>query len=216
MIAGKCSNMQQILEKESQLVKYLAEKSKMNYRAWYHRSWLVSYMPREQVLDELNKNRDWDGLHVADNSCFHYRTRLMLKILEESIPSSDDELRQMWKEELDWDEILLSRYTGREALWLHRRFLSFYWIKNFSIDIGLFVDKEVKLFLATSTYHDFSFEDQCTQAVCSATYILWLIKHTSEPIEVEFEKKLGTGVVVEVLKKACPEKNFVWDSLLVQ
>lgn len=27
-----------------------------------------------QVLHELNKSRDWAGLHVADNSCFHYRT----------------------------------------------------------------------------------------------------------------------------------------------
>jgi hypothetical protein len=27
-----------------------------------------------QVLHELKKSRNWAGLHVADNSCFHYRT----------------------------------------------------------------------------------------------------------------------------------------------
>ena len=45
----------------------------MNYRAWNHRCWLVSYMTREQVLHELKKSRNWAGLHVADNCCFHYR-----------------------------------------------------------------------------------------------------------------------------------------------
>nr|GEZ48103.1 protein prenyltransferase alpha subunit repeat-containing protein 1 isoform X2 [Tanacetum cinerariifolium] len=46
----------------------------MNYRAWNHRCWLVSYVPKTKVIDELVNHRDWDGLHVADNSCFHYRT----------------------------------------------------------------------------------------------------------------------------------------------
>ncbi|KAG5624796.1 hypothetical protein H5410_010014 [Solanum commersonii] len=73
MIAGNCSNLQEIMERESELVKKLAERSKMNYRAWYHRCWLVSYMSEEQVLQEFNKSREWAGLHVADNSCFHYR-----------------------------------------------------------------------------------------------------------------------------------------------
>ncbi|MFS8023461.1 putative cellulose synthase (UDP-forming) [Helianthus anomalus] len=27
-----------------------------------------------QIVDELVNNRDWAGLHVADNSCFHFRT----------------------------------------------------------------------------------------------------------------------------------------------
>nr|GFB79041.1 protein prenyltransferase alpha subunit repeat-containing protein 1 isoform X2 [Tanacetum cinerariifolium] len=45
----------------------------MNYRAWNHRL-LVSYVPKTKVIDELVNHRDWAGLHVADNSCFHYRT----------------------------------------------------------------------------------------------------------------------------------------------
>ena len=49
------------------------QRSKMNYRAWNHCCWLVSYMTREQVLHELKKSRNWAGLHVADNCCFHYR-----------------------------------------------------------------------------------------------------------------------------------------------
>ncbi|PSS05020.1 Protein prenyltransferase alpha subunit repeat-containing protein [Actinidia chinensis var. chinensis] len=123
MIAGKCSNLQEIVEKESELVKKLAEKSKMNYRAWNHRCWLVSYMSKGQVLNELNKSRDWTRLHIADSSCFHYRTRLMLRMLEESWHkqnpiascSHNAELRQLWKEELDWNEMLIKSYIGREA-----------------------------------------------------------------------------------------------------
>ncbi|KAI8537227.1 hypothetical protein RHMOL_Rhmol09G0008000 [Rhododendron molle] len=68
-------------------------KQKMNYRAWNHCCWLVSYMSEGQVLEELNRSRDWARLHIADNSCFHYRT-----------------------EELDWNELLIKHHIGREHL----------------------------------------------------------------------------------------------------
>lgn len=32
-----------------------------------------------QVLHELTKSRNWAGLYVADNSCFHYRRVSLLK-----------------------------------------------------------------------------------------------------------------------------------------
>ncbi|KAB1208128.1 Protein prenyltransferase alpha subunit repeat-containing protein 1 [Morella rubra] len=53
----------------------------MNYRAWNHRCWLVSYMTREHVLNELKTSRKWAGLHIADNCCFHYR--------REKVPTQD-------------------------------------------------------------------------------------------------------------------------------
>ncbi|KAL5990548.1 hypothetical protein ACLOJK_011450 [Asimina triloba] len=86
-IAGKDWNLPELLQKESELVEKIAEdcllqqKSRMNYRAWYHRSWLVSYMTKGQVLDELDQSRKWTELHVADNCCFHYRRRLMVQLL---------------------------------------------------------------------------------------------------------------------------------------
>ncbi|KAJ4834161.1 hypothetical protein Tsubulata_008146 [Turnera subulata] len=49
-IAGRCSTVQEIVDKESALVEKIAERSKMNYRAWNHRCWLVSYMTWEQVV----------------------------------------------------------------------------------------------------------------------------------------------------------------------
>ncbi|MQL78334.1 hypothetical protein Taro_010771, partial [Colocasia esculenta] len=82
-IPGSLQQLTQIIGQESELVKKIAEKSKMNYRAWNHRCWLVSYMTRSQVLHELSKSRKWAELHVADNCCFHFRRRLMLKILED-------------------------------------------------------------------------------------------------------------------------------------
>ncbi|XP_052185663.1 uncharacterized protein LOC127797127 isoform X2 [Diospyros lotus] len=201
MIAGKFSDLQEIVEKESELVQNIAEKSKMNYRAWNHRCWLVSYMTRGQVLQELNKSRDWTGLHIADSSCFHYRTRLILRMLEDSCEKQNQialspynvELSQMWKEELDWNETLINRYMGREALWLYRRFLSLGWIKHFSTnicdlsvhsdhkdatnqEIAIFMDRELGLFHSCSTIPDNQFEDFQAQAIFSATYILWLTK----------------------------------------
>ncbi|KAL6507574.1 hypothetical protein OROGR_023769 [Orobanche gracilis] len=46
----------------------------------------------KKVIYELTRSRDWAGLNVADNSCFHDRS-----------------------EELDWNEMLIKRYIGREV-----------------------------------------------------------------------------------------------------
>ncbi|KAK7846439.1 protein prenyltransferase alpha subunit repeat-containing protein 1, partial [Quercus suber] len=145
----------------------------MNYRAWNHRCWLVSYMTREQVLHELEKSRNWAGLHVADNCCFHHRRRLMLRILKDSklentSPVYSVEVSEVWK-----------------PLWLHRRFLSLCWMKQFATnlhDISIsnsfnsFIDNELHLLNSCSTVPDNDFEDFQTQATYSATYILWLTK----------------------------------------
>ncbi|RWW64383.1 hypothetical protein BHE74_00028382 [Ensete ventricosum] len=49
ILGEKCHNLQDTIREESDLVEKIAEKSKMNYRAWSHRSWLISYMKRVQV-----------------------------------------------------------------------------------------------------------------------------------------------------------------------
>ncbi|KAJ9553734.1 hypothetical protein OSB04_017779 [Centaurea solstitialis] len=223
MIAGKCTNLQEIMKNESELAQRIAEKSKMNYRAWNHRCWLVSYMPESQVMDELIKYRDWAGLHVADNSCFHYRTRLLTRTLADSFHKQDlkashmhtAEVCQLWKEELSWSEILIKRYIGREALWLYRRFLTLCWIKHFASHMGgthveSFVDNELQLFRSCTTVPDNVFEDYQSQAMFAATYILWLIKQMDESKGVETREKVGEELE-KVLNKVCPEKAFLWD-----
>ncbi|KAM1692020.1 hypothetical protein FF1_033660 [Malus domestica] len=237
-IAGKCSTLSEIVTKDSELVEKIAERSKMNYRAWNHRCWLVTYMTREQLLYELKRSRNWASLHVADHSCFHYRSRLMLKILEEQcykqeISSSgySVETYQLWKEELDWDEMLIKRYIGREALWLHRRFLSLFWIKHFitdhtgvsshgkqnnsmNNDFRIFMDNELHLLNSCSIIPDNSFDDYQSQAKHSATYILWLIKQIPDSRLIEFQEKLKTENLKALLNKACPERSSTWDSLV--
>ncbi|CAK7341143.1 unnamed protein product [Dovyalis caffra] len=237
MISGKCSTLQDIVGKESELVEKIAERSKMNYRAWNHRCWLVSYMTREQVLHELKKSRNWAGLHVADNSCFHYRTRLMLRVreecchkLEDETSDGNDEIYQIWQEELDWNEALIKRYVGREALWLHRRFLSLSWIRHFTTnlgdtsnhrvckssinaDIGIFMDNESRLANSCSMVPDNDFEDFQAQAIYSATYILWLAKQISDSQGIELLEKLNVGSLKTMLNMACPERSSLWDIL---
>ncbi|KAI3695978.1 hypothetical protein L1987_78984 [Smallanthus sonchifolius] len=228
MIAGKCTNLQEVLKNESELAKRIAEKSKMNYRAWNHRCWLVSYMPKSQIIDELINNRDWAGLHVADNSCFHYRTRLMTRTLEDSwykqdskeSPSHATEVYQLWKEELTWSEILIKRYIGREALWLYRRFLSLCWIKHFAAHMGgihvdLFLDNELLLFRSCTTIPDNIFEDYESQAMFAATYVMWLIKQMDELQSLEIQEKVGEEIE-EVLNKVCPNKAFLWDLVRIK
>ncbi|KAL5566865.1 hypothetical protein UlMin_030029 [Ulmus minor] len=223
-IAGRCTTLQEILGKESELVERIAERSKMNYRAWNHRCWLVPYMSTEQVLHELKKSRYWAGLHVADSSCFHYRRRLMLKILadsndEQKVASSGCtlEINKLWKEELDWNEKLIKLYVGREALWLHRRFLSLVLIKHFSNDhtgTSILVDNELHLLRSCSTFPDSFFEDHQAQALYSASYILWLVKQIPEFHRIEIQKKLSSENLKDLLNKASPEKAFLWDYLI--
>ncbi|XVE62726.1 hypothetical protein DITRI_Ditri06bG0142500 [Diplodiscus trichospermus] len=235
MIARKYSTLQEIIAKESELVEKIAERSKMNYRAWNHRCWLVSYMTRDQMLHELKKSRDWAGLHVADNSCFHYCRRLMLGLSEnycckQSDNSSYDvENYQVLKEELDLNEALIKRYIGREALWLHRRFLSLCLIRHFTTMHGISchseqktsVDNEIKAFLdnesclvnSCSTIEDSEFEDFKTQAMYSAIYFLWLVKQIPQFREIELQVKLKAGDLKTILHKTCPERSFLWDFL---
>lgn len=243
MIAGKCATLQEIVVKESLLVEKIAERSKMNYRAWNHRCWLVSYMTREQVLHELDdESRSWAGLHVADNSCFHYRARLMLRILEESCQKQNDEcsdqhaqICHIWKEELDWNEALIKRYIGREALWLHRRFLSLCWIKHIASDLGnishspsskqkssidddgicAFMDKESSLVASCSTIPDNNFEDFRSQAIHSATYMIWLTKQIPKPLEIELQEKPSLRSLKSMLSMAYPERSSLFGSVEV-
>ncbi|KAH9658927.1 protein prenylyltransferase superfamily protein [Citrus sinensis] len=215
------------------------KRSKMNYRAWNHRCWLVSFMTREQVLDELKKSRNWSGLHVADNSCFHYRRRLMLRNLEGFCYTQDNnssgyfvETYQIWKEELDWNESLIKRYIGREALWLHRRFLSMYLIKHMAthllavscqskpkasvdIDIDSLMDHELCLVHSCSTtIADANFEE--AQAIHSAAYMLWLTKQIPEYQGIDIQEKLraGVGDMTRMLKRSCPDRSSLWDYLV--
>ncbi|XWS57763.1 hypothetical protein CRYUN_Cryun09bG0201100 [Craigia yunnanensis] len=191
MIAGKYSTLQEIIAKESELVEKIAERSKMNYRAWNHRCWLVSYMTREQMLYELQKSRDWAGLHVADNSCFHYRRQLMFGISENFCcnqegdnSSYDVENYQVMKEELDLNKVLIKHYIRREALWLHRRFLSLCLIRHLTTMHGISyhsvkktsMNNELCLLNSCSTIQDMVFEDFKAQAMYSAIYFLWLTK----------------------------------------
>ncbi|XP_002268977.1 uncharacterized protein LOC100255283 isoform X1 [Vitis vinifera] len=241
MIAGNYTYLQEVLGKESELVEKIAEKSKMNYRAWNHRCWLVFYMTGEQVLHELDKSRSWAGLHVADNCCFHYRRRLMLRILECSCYKQDPnassgyniEIYRVWKEELDWNKMLIERYIGREGLWLHRRFLSLCWIKHFATDggdlschselktdanhdISNFLDNEIQYVHSCLAIPSDDFEDVETQAVFSATYILWLTKqmYECEGIELQQKQLIRGGELKILLKKHRPEKSFLWDSII--
>ncbi|XP_045823121.1 uncharacterized protein LOC123915890 [Trifolium pratense] len=94
------------------------------------------------------------------------------------------------QDELDWNETLIKSFVGREALWLHRRFLSMCWINSFPTvsgdesyhskeatsmhhDFGTFLNNELCLHQA-STFADEDYGDFQAQAMYSVSYILWL------------------------------------------
>ncbi|KAL6653896.1 hypothetical protein ACP70R_008820 [Stipagrostis hirtigluma subsp. patula] len=206
-LAEQHQDMSELIEKESVLVKEIAEKSKMNYRAWRHRCWLIPYMTREQVLDELKKSTKWSELHVADNCCFHYRRSLLLALLDSHLENGEDshsgesETYLLWKEELRWDEMLIRRYQGRESLWIHRRFLSQLWIQRLlTIEkispsptslVDLFVSQEIHLMSECLNAPADEFEESRAQPELAALYILWISKATTTPSSPLCESEAG-------------------------
>nr|POE88747.1 protein prenyltransferase alpha subunit repeat-containing protein 1 [Quercus suber] len=238
-ITGKCSALQEILGKESELVEKIAERSKMNYRAWNHRCWLVSYMTREQSdkSTRLDRNaiffkREKKSLTSSERKIVLWLILQILKDskLENASPGYSVEVSEVWKEELDWNEMLIKRYIGREALWLHRCFLSLCWMKQFATNLhdvschsklkistsnsfNSFIDNELHLLNSCSTVPDNDFEDFQAQATYSATYILWLTKQIPE-FWSEFQEKLTIGNLKTMLSKVCLERSFPWDSLI--
>ncbi|XP_010276308.1 PREDICTED: uncharacterized protein LOC104611076 isoform X2 [Nelumbo nucifera] len=213
-IAGKCPNLQEIVVKESELVEKIAERSKMNYRAWHHRCWLVSYMTKDQ--------------------------RLMLRMLEDICLNQENDLcssnmmglYKIWKEELDWDEMLIKRYIGREALWVHRRFLSQYWVKHFvsniqytpchseddhskNRDMYIFMDNEVELLHTCLAVLDDDFEDGQAQVTFVAAYVFWMSKQIPHSQRTELEEKLKRiGDLRDLLNKVDPAKAQLWNGLM--
>ncbi|CAI0427945.1 unnamed protein product [Linum tenue] len=111
-------------------------------QAWSHRRWVIKNMARNlttlqeilreesdlvekiaEVIQELKQSKTWAGLHVADHSCFHYRMRLIIRILEDCCRKQEEgscdscvEVYLIWQEELDWNEELIKRYLGREQI----------------------------------------------------------------------------------------------------
>ncbi|KAE9617886.1 hypothetical protein Lal_00037878 [Lupinus albus] len=230
-ISAICSNLKEILGKESELVEKIAERSKMNYRAWNHRCWLISYMTREQVIYELKKSRSWAELHVADNCCFHYRSQLMLKIMKDSSCLDETvsfshmvDIDKAWKDELDWNETLIKRYVGREALWLYHRFLSLCWIDHILTDsgdashhyhdLGTFLKKELCLIDHCSTVVDNEFADFEAQAMHSASYLLWLKVKLPKPLRNELLEKMRLIELKTLVEKSYPERSSLFNYFL--
>ncbi|KAJ1279218.1 hypothetical protein BS78_04G138400 [Paspalum vaginatum] len=232
-VAEHHEDMSETIDNESMLVKEIAEKSKMNYRAWRQRCWLIPYMARQQVLDELKKSKTWSELHVADNCCFHYRRSLLLALLDRRLGNGEDSISWesetflLWKEELKWDEMLIRRYQGRESLWNHRRFLSQWWIwhlhtieetcPSMSSQVYLFITQEIHLLSECLSEPVDEFEESRVQAELSALYILWLSKQVPA-LEGKLEERLDSismGSLKDVLERACrPEKRRLWMNLL--
>ncbi|WOL14150.1 protein prenyltransferase alpha subunit repeat-containing protein 1 isoform X1 [Canna indica] len=235
MLEKKLQSLDEHISEESALVEKIAEKSKMNYRAWSHRCWLISFMKRAQVLHELDKLKQWAELHVADNCCFHYRRELLLKILEDNysqcVEASTDskfDICCLWKEELKWTELLIRRYIGREALWIHRRFLAQCWITHFTTNEGaimldpedplsssteIFLAKELQLLKCCFDILADGFDDTQDQAQYAACYFLWIFKFVlpQEPKHEQIIKEVRE--MKPILQKACPWNNLCCKNL---
>ncbi|GJN11202.1 hypothetical protein PR202_ga29375 [Eleusine coracana subsp. coracana] len=139
--------------------------------------------------------------------------------------SMDSETCLLWKEELRWDEMLIRRYQGRESLWIHRRFLSQWWIQQSlgfeetsSISpVDTFVVQEINLLWECINAPSDEFEESRVQEELAALYILWISKQVPA-VKEKLEERIcfmSMGRLEDVLGRACrPEKKRLWMSLL--
>ncbi|XP_073121792.1 uncharacterized protein [Henckelia pumila] len=163
--------------------------------------------------------------------------RLLLQIVENLKDNhgpdaySGAEFHQMWKEELHWNEELIRRYFGREALWLHRRFLSLFWMKHLTSDnqnvncrslckssedddIFMFINAELKLLGHCTIIPDNVFEDYEAQSVHSATYVTWLANQIPTSFGLELRNSSLYEALETLLKKT--GKSFLLESDLAE
>ncbi|KAF3796347.1 prenyltransferase alpha subunit repeat-containing protein 1, partial [Nymphaea thermarum] len=279
LVGERFQNLQDMLQKESELVERICEKSKMNYRAWCYRGWLVPYKKKEQcssyskaycnasfswvlpmfdsiymeiafgsksvhlfakVLNELDHTRKWAELHVADNSCFHYRRILLLRLMMEdkvhqkkcSVDGAygNSDFHSTWKAELDWNMMLINLYSGREnvqvwflwwsqALWVHRRFLTCQWIThcgNQSNKVHAFLKDELQLVHACLNISDSGFGDHRAQGAHAASYFLYIFKSVPRSEQADLQEKLGKLPDLSVLlNEVWPERSELWKDLLL-
>nr|VDD30248.1 unnamed protein product [Brassica oleracea] len=179
------------------------------------------------VLQELNKSKRWAGLHVADSSCFHYRRRLMLRVLEPlkvkgSNANDKFDAHKTLMEELDWNKGLLKRYLGRETVEMSTNI--FYLCCTFGFcrnqlsetgesiftneETGIFIGNEIHLLESSMTVLDNKFEDFRAQALHASVYMLWLTKHIPEVWSM-LEEKLGTEKLKCVLSTVDQERPLL-------
>lgn len=221
---------EELLQGELKLIEMVGERSRMNYRAWCHCYWLVPLMSPLQVLHELQQWKRWAQLHVADNCCFHFRRCLFQRLLTENKLM---EAENAWLDEIEWNEGLIKSYIGREALWVHRRFLFFMWTQDFKQTNGACLHKnlstekndwhqqfpecEIKFAnMCIASCSDDETEDAQRQLVYASTYKLWVLmkwkrSSTSSSTLQLWQKELCE--VEQLLRiKAAHQKNL-WEGL---
>lgn len=119
-------------------------------------------------------------------------------------------------------------FVFSKALWLHRRFLSLFWMKHLTSnnqnincrslckssendDIFTFINAELKLLSHCTIIPDNVFEDYEAQTIHSATYFMWLAKQMPLPFGIELRNSSLYGPLETLLKKT--GKSFLLDSL---
>ncbi|XP_078428809.1 protein prenylyltransferase superfamily protein isoform X2 [Wolffia australiana] len=171
-----CGDFSDVVAKESELVKRIEERTKMNYRAWNHHSWFVSYMT--------------------------------------------------WRQnEFDWNHRLIQCYIGREALWVHRRFLSQFWLNHLSSDphsipdVADFLQKELELIISFLSSPEDEFDANRTQGQLAASYFFWVLKvlkysFPNGPLVKPWRNLSGLGLFMELLESSSPRRILLWRSFL--
>ena len=113
-----------IIDQEFKVCTETADKYYRNYYSWGHRLWLLQEVCQndpEVIKQELVFTLSWIPTHVSEYSAFNYRQVLLTKMFL-LLPSHEDRVNVI-QSDCNWIEDMFTRFSGRESLFLYRRFL---------------------------------------------------------------------------------------------
>lgn len=104
----------------------LAEQKPRNYHAWSFRHWIVSRLPHEELVGELQEMRRWCAMHITDHSGWNHRQHVVnesIRYMRLGTVDSSDAVQALVTAEHAFVSEIMAAFPTHEALWCHRRFV---------------------------------------------------------------------------------------------
>ncbi|KAG7375471.1 hypothetical protein PHYPSEUDO_001084 [Phytophthora pseudosyringae] len=113
-----------MFEQHIEVCSRLAEQKPRNYHAWSFRHWVVSRLPLDLTLREIENMERWCRTHVTDHSGWNHRQHTLNELAKKYRDSgSVDSLQKLVLAEYKFVSEIMAQYPTHEALWCHRRYV---------------------------------------------------------------------------------------------
>ncbi|ORX43818.1 protein prenylyltransferase [Piromyces finnis] len=157
-----------------------------NYFSWNHRIFLLDYMDKENLIEELKAFQNKIYKHISDHAGWNYLLIILKKLV--IYPSSNKntykkEIQQLLSEHIEFVKKQLMDFPGHETIWYYQRLLSGFIYQNKEIlyehcekEIQSFYDKEIE-FLNKTYLNENNSNAMIIEEKLALQYKLWLFIH---------------------------------------